>query len=135
MEHRYRKRGKTVFGGSLLSWPEPSSSIESRTSTRFPRQRKNWIPLSIDWKKGNRKLRNAIAIALLLNLIFVPVADAKPDDPPQPYECPGSNTHVWDKDQCPRLDGPFQIGSGGGGRCSLACAIGGLLGGLTGGLL
>lgn len=56
--------------------------------------------------------------------------------PSQIIECPGTNAHVWDRDQCPRIGGigigPGGGGSGGGG---LLGTIGRVLGGLTGGLL
>lgn len=68
---------------------------------------------------------------LSASLIFTaaPVsAMAKPE--PVPYECPDSNAHVWDKDQCPRLNpgGGFG-GSGGRAGCNgIVCrVIGGIL--------
>lgn len=58
---------------------------------------------------------------------------------PQPIQCPGSNAHVWDKDQCPRIGGggapgSFPGGGAGGGGGGLLGAIGRVVGGL-GGLL
>lgn len=72
-------------------------------------------------------MRKVLAgIMTLLLLLFSPIARGVAPLAPQPVECPGSNAHVWDKDQCPRIatgtPGGFP-GGGGGPRSG-----GGLLG-------
>lgn len=62
-------------------------------------------------------------------MIFMGVALARADqNNDQMYQCPGSNAHVWDKDQCRSIEEPFTFpgsGTGGGGGPSRS---GGLLG-------
>lgn len=52
---------------------------------------------------------------------------------PELIQCPGSNAHVWDMDQCAR----FNIGGGGrgGGAAGGRGLLGRIISGLTGGLL
>jgi hypothetical protein len=61
-----------------------------------------------------------IAVLLLL----APHAEAKP---PPILECPNSNVHVWDRDQCARLTPPGAR-TGGGGSGGLLGAVGSLIG-------
>lgn len=69
-------------------------------------------------------MRKAIFAAMLaIPLIFTPIAAARPM-----VECPDTNTHVWDADQCSRLKPKESGGSGGGCGSALNCAVGGLLG-------
>lgn len=78
-------------------------------------------------------------VAMAMTLVFGSAPIAAADGPPTPYECPGSNAHVWDKDQCPRIGGvgigPRGGGGAPGGGGGLLGTIGRLVGGLTGGLL
>lgn len=69
-----------------------------------------------------------MAALILVTFIFAPGASAEP----VLIECPGSNAHVWDRDQCPRLGGPFQPGSGGSGGGGLIGSILHTIGGLLG---
>lgn len=68
-------------------------------------------------------------IVLCCNTFGITAANADP----VLIECPGSNAHVWDRDQCPRIgNGPGGFPASGGGNCGGICGllrgIGGLLG-------
>lgn len=70
------------------------------------------------------------SMVLAFNIFGVTIANASPE--PEIYECPGSHAHVWNKDQCPKIN---PLGGGaptGGGACGLVCGIGKLLGGVLG---
>ena len=74
-----------------------------------------------------------LLIGIVAVILLVPAGPAWGAPGPQPYQCPESNAHVWDPDQCPRLRGAERFDLGGGG--DRRGFLGRLLGGLTGGLL
>lgn len=74
------------------------------------------------------KAVGAVVAIFIIGIATAPTALAAP--PPKPIiECPNSNTHVWDRDQCESFDLGKGRGGGGGGNCS------GVLCGVLGGIL
>jgi len=73
-------------------------------------------------------LRSLAGFAAAAMMFMASPAEA--DLGPAPYQCPISKAHVWDSDQCARIDGgPFTATpGGGGGHGGLLGAIGSLLG-------
>lgn len=78
------------------------------------------------------KVVGLVVAIFFFGIATAPTAFSAP--PPKPIlECPNSNVHVWDLDQCDSFD--LTKKGHGGGRCSgILCGIPGL-GGLLGGLL
>jgi len=75
--------------------------------------------------------RKALAPLIIAVVTIIPSA-ARADPGSQPYQCPGSNAHVWNLDQCARLGGgPATFpGAGGGGHGGLLDILHDLSGGL-----
>ena len=77
--------------------------------------------------------RIVVVTSMTMSFTVIGVAPAIAAPEPRIYECPGSNAHVWDKDQCPRIGTGFDVGAGGGGGgtgCNgvICRVIGGVLG-------
>jgi hypothetical protein len=84
--------------------------------------------------------RIAAVVLIFLNLSTTAAYAQSNSDDAQLYKCPGSNAHVWNKDQCPSLNPTGGFGGsprpyGGGGSSGntgiigrIVDAIGGILG-------
>ena len=72
-------------------------------------------------------------LIIVMAIAMLPIAHGIPE--PIPYQCPHSNAHVWNKDQCLYLiggGGPAGFPGSGGGRGGLLGIIGDAVGGLSG---
>lgn len=65
----------------------------------------------------SRSRRVIAASIIVIALSSAPASARLVPLAPEPYQCPGSNAHVWNEDQCPRIGdgGAFNLSPGGGG--------------------